>query len=507
MKRTFITILVIGAIAAFFRLFMIGSLPPGLYPDEAMNGSNALEAIETGNYKVFYPENNGREGLFINIQALFVKLSGLREPWVLRSAAALFGIATVIGIYLFARELFSRKYGEEKGLFKLKKSELAAISASFLTAISFWHVLFSRIGFRANMAPAFLVWSLYLLYKAWNCRKGPLWKTITLSSIGGLLFGLGFHSYIAYRAMPALILVVLIYFFVEAFREKILPRFALTVASFGLFTIIAAAPLINYFLANPADFMGRTTQVSIFASGHAARDLGLNIIKTLGMFNIAGDANWRHNYSGSPELAFIPGILFLIGFAIAAASVFGFFSKEKRMASEWSAIVLAWFVVALLPVVISNEGIPHALRAIIAIPAVFLLAGVGFVWLSEKISAWLEKKKLAEMTVIAGAIFLLLEGFFLYFIRWGSSPDVPGAFAANYVKIAREINAIPESKKKFILVKAGGTLVNGYPMPTETVMFMTDTFTAAGRAKKNVEYVMNESDIPKSGNFSLFVID
>ncbi len=45
-------------IASFFRLYNLKSVPPGLYPDEAMNGSNALEAIETGEYKIFYPENN-----------------------------------------------------------------------------------------------------------------------------------------------------------------------------------------------------------------------------------------------------------------------------------------------------------------------------------------------------------------------------------------------------------------------------------------------------------------
>jgi len=60
-------------LAAFFRFWQIGAIPPGLYPDEAMNGNNALEALETGDYKVFYSDNFGREGLFINIQAIFLK--------------------------------------------------------------------------------------------------------------------------------------------------------------------------------------------------------------------------------------------------------------------------------------------------------------------------------------------------------------------------------------------------------------------------------------------------
>src|SRR3989344_5054666 len=66
-------VLLIIIVAAIFRFQNITSAPPGLYPDEAMNGNNALQAIDTGDYKVFYPENNGREGLFINIQVLSLK--------------------------------------------------------------------------------------------------------------------------------------------------------------------------------------------------------------------------------------------------------------------------------------------------------------------------------------------------------------------------------------------------------------------------------------------------
>ena len=61
-------------VAVFFRLFALTNFPSGLYPDEAMNGNNALEALAGpaaggagGNFKIFYPENNGRGGLFINI--------------------------------------------------------------------------------------------------------------------------------------------------------------------------------------------------------------------------------------------------------------------------------------------------------------------------------------------------------------------------------------------------------------------------------------------------------
>ena len=49
-------------------------MPHGIHPDEVMNGSNALEVIETGRPRIFYPENNGREGLFINAQTISIAL-------------------------------------------------------------------------------------------------------------------------------------------------------------------------------------------------------------------------------------------------------------------------------------------------------------------------------------------------------------------------------------------------------------------------------------------------
>src|SRR3989338_9452740 len=120
-------VIAIILVVAFVFLFQhISTAPPGLYPDEAMNGNNALEAIATGDYKVYYPDNNGREGLFMNIQAQSIKIFG-NTPWALRVVSALFGTLTVLGLYFLVRKLFNW--------------EIAAMS-SFLLAVSFWHVLF-----------------------------------------------------------------------------------------------------------------------------------------------------------------------------------------------------------------------------------------------------------------------------------------------------------------------------------------------------------------------------
>src|SRR3990167_5244896 len=201
-KKEIGAILFLLIIAAFLRLYNLETTPPGLYPDEAMNGNNALEAIRTGTFKVFYPENNGREGLFINIQALFLAATGIREPWMLRLPSALFGILSVLGAFYLFRELARTS--------ELKNDFLIGFLGSFLLATSVWHIIFSRIGFRAIMAPLFLIWALYFLIKA--VRSSSSRSYFLFSIFSGISYGLGFYTYIAYRITPLLLLLLVPFF-------------------------------------------------------------------------------------------------------------------------------------------------------------------------------------------------------------------------------------------------------------------------------------------------------
>lgn len=239
-KYVILCFLAIIALASFFRLWQIQSIPPGFYSDEAMYANNALEVLETGDFKWFYPENNGREGLWINILAPFLAVFG-NEPWVPRSVAAIFGILTIIGLYFLTKELF--------------KSDRIALLASFLMATSFWHINFSRIGFRAILAPFFLVWSFYFLWKTINKSE---FRASCLTILSGLLFGLGFHTYISYRVAPLLLIIPFILMWrsgpeVDASHHYGAGRKNL-ILIFLIFAFIAALPIGIYFLQNPQDF-------------------------------------------------------------------------------------------------------------------------------------------------------------------------------------------------------------------------------------------------------------
>lgn len=498
-------LIVILIIASFFRLYNlngINKVPPGLYPDEAMNGNNLLEALDTRDFKIFYPENNGREGLFINIQALSVKIFG-NEPWALRLPSAIFGILTVLGIYLFSATLFSNTY--------------IGLLSSFFSAISFWHINFSRIGFRAIMAPFFLVWGLYLLIlaiKKNNTTNKPLrfdHKSWILAAFSGLIYGFGFYSYIAYRATPLLILVIfLIYWLKQPVQNGLFARSDLHRKSdlgevfkiFSLFAFIAILPLAVYFVHNPQDFFGRTAQISIFSSSSPLKALGTNILKTAGMFNFSGDYNWRHNFAGKPELYWPVGIVFLFGIFYGIKQIIQKNGKEFL-------ILFSWIFVASLSVVVSNESLPHALRSILMIPPVFVLAGAGafktYEILRNRLAGFYHRHdELIKNSFILICAALIIQSYNYYFLEWGQNQNVKDAFSQDYVEMGEMLNSLPKNIIKYVVVEANRALVRGIPMPAQTVMFITDTFTVKKQVEKNIHYILPGQEKDRSENNALF---
>ena len=159
-KRVIIIFCLIFLIGIFFRLYKISSVPVALYQDEAMNGNNAMAALATGNFKVFYPENNGREGLLINLQTIAIAFFG-NQIFSLRIVAALFGIFTILAIYLLAKEIF----------FQYPAAAYISLCSAFFLATSYWNVNFSRLGLRAITMPFFCCFSLYFLWRGWRAEK------------------------------------------------------------------------------------------------------------------------------------------------------------------------------------------------------------------------------------------------------------------------------------------------------------------------------------------------
>lgn len=437
-------------LAVFLRLFLLDVFPPGLYPDEAMNGLDAFHALTRADFRVFYEANNGREGLFINLQAIALQLFG-NSAWTLRLVSALTGILTVLFLYLLARELGPWLSAKKKAGFNVKA--FALLSAFFL-AVSFWHVNFSRIGFRAILLPLLTTAAFYALFRA---RR-------TVSSgdffLSGFLFGLTPLTYIAARIVPLLAFILILPDFVRDIRSPVMRR------RWGVFVfafLLAILPLAGYFVAHPQDFVGRTSDVSVLAAESPLFALIESTGKTLMMFHLVGDHNWRHNVSGDPQLDPITGALFLVGLALAIGTL-------KR--SRFSRFALLWFLLLLVPEIVTSEGIPHALRALGVLPPVMLLSAWGGLWLWEKVRV--RMMQTLRFGVVATVIVLVvLLNFHQYFFAWAGNTNVAGAFRSDLVAVADYLGDNTE-RTRYVIVNEMGESLDGIPIPSATIRFLTE---------------------------------
>jgi hypothetical protein len=343
--------------------------------------------------------------------------------------------------------------------------------------------------------PFCLTWSLYFLFGGIN--KANKWISALYFTLAGAFFGLGFHTYIAFRIAPVILLPIITIeiakywpkmvklckkegcwgFLKEAYAKDAWWRWDI----FFIAIILAALPLALYYIQNPADFMGRAGQVSIFASGNPVKTLAESTIKTLGQFVAIGDHNWRHNLSGSPEV-FWPEIpLFLIGIGYF---IYQFFSPKNYKKKNYGILLASWTLLAwwgsmLMPSIMTNEGLPHALRSIGAVVPTFIFVAFGGILAYEWLLSKFNTKNFAlvlNIILIIAAVCLVGVEYWRYFIYWGQNPETRGAMTQKYVDEANYLNALSSTVKKYVLVNEGGVPVpypDGVPVSSETINFLT----------------------------------
>jgi 4-amino-4-deoxy-L-arabinose transferase-like glycosyltransferase len=489
---------VIILLGAFLRFWHLNEIPPGLYPDVAINGNDALDALLSRQFKVFYPENNGREGLFINLIALSFLIFG-PSLWALKIVAALIGTLTIFGTYLFVKELFTEKTtkrfndqqkfdnpspqnSEKKNLIiswfkrnlklELPFNEKMALLASFFTAVSFWHLLFSRLGFRAIMLPFILVVSFYFLLKGFRQEK-PL-----NFILAGIFFGLGFYTYISFRL--AVLIIPLLFLFYLPFFKKTKQKYLSWWLLFGSSSFIVALPILIYFLQHPQDFIFRAGGISIFAQPQPIKSLLESAAKHLLMFNFQGDFNWRHNFSGKPMLYWPLGLFFLIGFAFSLKEIIKNFLIKRECDSKIIPylILFSCFFSMLLPGILTSEGIPHALRVIGVIPSLMAFSALGGILVFDFLKKIKANRFLVYFFLILFLVNITFHEYFQYFEAWAKNPEVKGAFTENFKMMGEYLNSLPQDFLKYVIVNEPGVPVpypQGIPMPAQTLIFIERT--------------------------------
>jgi hypothetical protein len=367
-RRETLALGAITIVGAFFRLYQLDVIPAEMGPDLPLKYDNVHEIL-SGNYLVFFPSHPGREALFFYWTALLAKLLGLSHLTI-KFSAAVIGIFTIPVLYLVVKRI----YNVEAGLY-----------AALILALSHYHIIQSRIGFRAILVPLFTIVLLYLLARI--CRNH---RAVDFA-LAGFWIGLGLYTYNAWFIAPlGFVIALLAYWvatrnmsFVVSTQAVTLSTFAtlsvnsakrLVVATRGCFAplsmtrqaeqisfvtlvrgmVIAGlaaflvwVPLARYGYEHPEMYLQRVatrvTETETTVSPNVAGVFADNLRRTFLMLNYRGDPVFIQNVPFMRELGFLPAILFVLGL--------GYILLRWRHGSNSLVVIL--FAVMLLPSALS----------------------------------------------------------------------------------------------------------------------------------------------------------
>ena len=363
-------------IAAFLRLWQLGTLPPGLHYDEAADTIIAQQIARGESAPIFVAAYTGKEVLFFYWAAAWMKIIG-PTVFAMRLAAAMLGILTVAVTYWAVRELFAscipHPASETKSKMQDAGSNFVARLAMIFIATSFWHVLMSRLGFRSISEPLIQALALAALFRGLRLNR---WIWIIAA---GALVGLNLYTYLAARLFP--VAIAAIFLFLIAFDHG---QRRLRCAQFMVVTgtaLIVFAPLGLYFLNNPSTFLTRIQQVAPQAEQAAA--LLENIGRALGMLFLSGDPYIRFNLPARPLFSIVWGGFFIIGLITALIGVFRGRTVWRKTA--YFSIIVTTFIMLLPTALAVNEITPSNLRAIGMMPLVFVFPALGVWWTAKSI--------------------------------------------------------------------------------------------------------------------------
>lgn len=397
-KKTIFLILIV-LVAAFLRLYKLGSLPISLFGDEIDVGYQAWSLITTGKDYTghtlpLYIQSltEWRAPLLMYIVAPFMGIFGPSTMSV-RLPVALLGVTNVLLVYFLSKNLY--------------KSTKIALAAAFILAISPWHIHYSRAAFEVTLLLTLLLTATLLFIK----RK-HFWSLIP--------FALTFYTYSTANVFTPLLFLSLYLVYRPKFNIKndwlkVLPGFLLCL------------PIAYYVFAGPAS--GRFGGISIFSDQKTIDTvivtrtepwvLGSNLEKYfhnkpilyLATFSknyltsfssdflfLNGDPNYRHSVGGGfGELPIFVAPLFVLGI------IFLFQLRNKKE----SKLVLLWLIFSPIASSLTQGGGSHATRLFVVLPGIVITSAAGLIYLIDLFTSQKAKNILIVLFTSISLLFTI----------------------------------------------------------------------------------------------------
>lgn len=400
-----LALLLVLALALVLRLWQLGSFPPGLHYDEAID-LWAGQRILSGDLFIYLQQGWGREALYYYPLALMLALVE-NNVLALRLTGVVTSLVMIASAYVLVRHQTT--------------SVVAWFTAAWMAAV-FWLLFHSRSGQRVIFFPVMLNLAVLAFWWAFSGRAGKERRRYVGYLAAGLLLGLTLYTYQPSRFAPFLFLGFMAYLGLchrRRFKEE-----ASGFQAWLIGFVLVASPLLWVLVTNQGlegDRFWTVEPLVQLVDGNPG-PIWHNLIATAKMFTFSGDPLVTYNVPGRP--IFVPqwtGIFFYAGLALAM----------WRWRRPFYAFVLIWLLVMLMPTVVTISA-PNYPRTIGALTPVAILAGLPM----GELATWITHKWRREAVILPLAIGVLaivlatLATWQAYFVSWPAAK--PDAWQRNY---------------------------------------------------------------------------
>lgn len=408
MKYLYLTLLTIVVLLAFIlRFYKITENPSSLNWDETSIAYNAYSILKTGRDEWNQPfpihfKSYGEYKLPIQIYASIpgIYFFGLNELGV-RITPVIYGTLTILVIFFLGRILFA--------------SEIAGLVAAFLLGISPWHIQLTRASFESSFATFWVSLGIWFLVKGFKDKR---WFIISM-----IPFALSVFTYNSARIFTPLFLLIVFLIY----RKQLVKFKKVVIISVTLFAILLL-PLTPYLLSGERSARYKLVSITdnpgliprinenrgnsklpsplprliynkvTYISFYFVRNYVAHF--TPQFLFISGAPHKQHHVQDIGELYYFQAPFLLLGLI----SLF-------RSRSRFKELLLSWVLIAFIPVSVTHDSIPHALRTLIAAPFYQLVTAAGFLWSTKLVK---KLSKLVKLTLISLLLIIITISFVYY---------------------------------------------------------------------------------------------
>lgn len=411
-NKVFLSVFLIVVLGFFLRFNQVTQNPPSLNWDEVSIGYNAYSILNTGRdeWNEFLPihfKSYGEYKLPVQIYASVpgIAIFGLNDFGV-RITSVVYGTLTVFLMFFLGRSLLG--------------SALAGLISAFLLAISPWHIHLTRGSFESSLSVLWLVLGAWFLVKGFKDQKWWFWSILP--------FVLAIYTYNSARIFTPIFLLFcfLVYFrdFIKQKRVLIFSFLAITILTVPVVMfVLSGAGSARYKLVSVTNDPGLILRINEQRGRSTLPEPVARLIHNKYLYVASvyvenylahftpeflffkGAPHKQHHVQGIGELYLFQAPFLLLGI---------WFIIKNKLKFRW--LIIGWLLLAFIPVSVTNDSIPHALRTLIAVPTYQFLTAYGlfviYLWLRKQSRSLQKICYLAGILVLVASLNFYLDNYY-----------------------------------------------------------------------------------------------